>query len=112
MLSVDQARAIAAEWRPQFIDTASFEQSWSRFFEMVGDPTSDKLRAWLAKDQAKDAVKHAGIVTEPLLPVRSSFTVGDESSCPTCLGKRYVRLDVPVDHSHFGKAMPCPACHS
>jgi len=72
MLTADQARTIANQWRPRFADEASFDQSWLRFFDMVGDPTAEKLHNWLAKDQAKDEIKHAGIVQEPLLPTRQS----------------------------------------
>jgi len=72
MLSADQARTIATQWRPRFADEASFEQSWLRFFDMVGDPTAEKLHNWLAKDQAKDEIKHAGIVHEPTLPTQQS----------------------------------------
>jgi hypothetical protein len=111
MLSVDQARAIANQWRPQFVDEASFEQSWARFFELVGDPTAAKLHTWLAKDQAKDAVRHAGIVREPAVPQRQRFVIGDEADCMVCKGKRYVRRDVDIDHPHFGKALRCPACN-
>lgn len=108
-LTVEEARDIAATWRPQFQDEANFEVSWSRFFEMVGDPDPQRLNFWLAKDQAKDAVKNAGIVREPLLPVRQDLPelVDD---CATCHGKRYVRRDVPVGHSDFGKAIRCPHC--
>jgi hypothetical protein len=109
-LSVDEARDLAAKWRPQFQDEANFEHSWSRFFEMVGDPDAARLEFWLAKDQAKDAVKSAGIVREPLLPVRQDLPdlVDD---CGTCHGKRWVRRELPVGHHEFGKALRCPACH-
>jgi hypothetical protein len=108
-LSVDEARDIAARWRPQFQDEANFEVSWSRFFEMVGDPDPSRLNFWLAKDQAKDAVKNAGIVKEPLLPVRQDLPelVDD---CTTCHGKRYVRRELSVGHPDFGKAIRCPHC--
>jgi hypothetical protein len=72
MLTVDQARLIAAHWRPQFVDEAAFEQSWTRCFEMLGDPDEPRVTAWLAKDQAKDAVRNAGIVHEPVLPTQQS----------------------------------------
>ena len=72
MLTADHARAIANQWRPRFADEASFDQSWLRFFDMVGDPTAEKLHNWLAKDQAKDEIKHAGIVHEPTLPTRQT----------------------------------------
>lgn len=110
MLTIDQARAIAATWRERFADQAGFEQSWARFFDMVGDPTTAKLEQWLAKDQSKDAVKHAGIVRDPLLPQRQHFDIGDESDCHVCHGKRYVRRDVPISHPDFGGALRCPAC--
>ena len=110
MLTIDEARTIADRWRDQFVLPESFDLSWTRFFDMVGDPTAEKLERWLAKDQAKDAVKHAGIVTEPLLPVRQRYTPGDESSCNVCKGLRYVRRDVSIDHLDFGKAWPCPVC--
>ena len=61
----------------------------------------DGLEQWLAKDQAKDAVKHAGIVSEPLLPIRQNLDI-DESSCTTCRGKHFVRHDVDIDHPDFG----------
>jgi len=110
MLSVDDARAIAARWRAQFVDDAAFDVSWSRYFETATVPDVDRLELWLAKDQAKDAVKHAGIVKEPLLPVRQRFTVADESDCELCKGKRYVRRDLDVGHPDFGKAIRCPRC--
>ena len=108
MLSVEQARCIATEWRPKFVDEANFETSWQRFFELVGDPTPDRLQTWLAKDQAKDAVKSAGIVKEPILPTHSRYDLGD---CSHCGGKWFVRKDVPVGHPDFGKAFPCPDCN-
>jgi hypothetical protein len=119
MLTVDEARTIAAEWRPQFAEEASFDESWSRFFSMVGDPSPDRLVAWLSKDQAKDAVKHAGIVKEPLLPTRSTFTAtlgdcphcgGDFNACPSCHGLGYVRRELDIGHPDFGKAIRCPRC--
>ena len=56
-----------------------------------------------------DAVKTAGIVREPLLPVRQNLPdlVDD---CATCRGKRYVRRDLPITHPDFGKAVRCPHC--
>jgi hypothetical protein len=119
MLTVDQARRIADHWRPQFVEEVSFEQSWSRFFSMVGDPTPDKLETWLAKDQAKDAVVHAGIVREPLLPALQHLIIdlgecprcgGDPNVCRMCHGLGWVRRDLPVGHADFGKAVACPSC--
>jgi hypothetical protein len=110
MLSVDDARTIAARWREQFVDEAAFDVSWSRYFETATVPDVQRLEMWLAKDLAKDAVKHAGIVKEPLLPTRSRYTVGDESDCQVCRGKRYVRRDLDVGHPDFGKAIRCTAC--
>jgi hypothetical protein len=109
VLSVADAKSIAAQWRDHFQDQAAFEVSWSRYFEMVGDPRPDGLEQWLAKDAAKDAVKHAGIVSEPLLPVRQNLDV-DASSCAICHGKRFVRHDVDIDHADFGKVFHCPRC--
>lgn len=108
MLSVEAAREIADEWRPRFIDEVAFETSWRRFYEMVGDPGADRLITWLAKDQAKDAVMHAGIVKEPLLPVRQQF---DLSDCSHCGGKGWFRKELPVGHPEFGKAHRCPDCN-
>lgn len=119
MLTPSEARQIADNWRSRFVDVASFELSWSRFFELVGDPTIDKLNAWLAKDHAKDEVRHAGIVKEPLLPTRSRFTAtlgecptcgGDVHACTSCHGLGYVRRDLDVGHPDFGKALRCPRC--
>ena len=31
-----------------------------------------------------------------------------DNSCPTCGGTGFVRIDVPVGHPDFGKAVPCP----
>lgn len=109
MISVAEAKSLAAQWRDRFQDQAAFEVSWSRYFEMVGDPRPDGLEQWLAKDAAKDAVKHAGIISEPLLPVRQNLDV-DESSCSICRGKRFVRHDVDIDHADFGKVFACPRC--
>jgi hypothetical protein len=114
MLSPDEARDIAAVWRPQFIDESAFETSWTRFFEMVGDPTRTRLEQWLAKDRQKDEVVHAGVVKEPLLPTRSGFQLSD---CRHCWsdeaggGMRYIRRDVDINHPDFGKAIPCPSCN-
>lgn len=33
-----------------------------------------------------------------------------ESECATCGGARYYRVDVPIGHRLFGKAIPCPTC--
>lgn len=110
MLTVDDARAIAARWREQFVDEAAFDASWTRYFETATVPDASRLESWLARDQAKDAVLHAGIVKEPLLPVRQQFIVGEESDCPVCRGKHYVRRDLDVHHPDFGKAVRCPAC--
>lgn len=110
MLTLEDARSIAGEYREQFIDTALFEQSWSRFFDMTGDPNPEKLRHWLDKDLAKDTVRHAGIVKEPVLPVRQDLPdLVDDCEC--CRGKRWVRRDLPIGHADFGKAMRCPRCH-
>jgi hypothetical protein len=108
MLSVDEARSIAAEWRAKFVDETNFETSWSRYFSMVHDPDPDRLEEWLGRDQARDAVANAGIVREPVLPTRSRFELGD---CPHCGGKSFVRKDLPIGHPDFGKAFRCPACN-
>lgn len=110
MLSVDDARSLAAAWREQFVDETAFEESWARYFETATVPDLGRLEAWLSKDLAKDQVKHAGIVREPLLPVRQRYTIGDESECSACLGRRYVRRDLDIGHPDFGKALPCPRC--
>ena len=73
MLTVEVARELAARWRPQFVDEASFESSWSRYFETATVPDEQRLESWLVKDQAKDAVKHAGIVHEPTVPISSTY---------------------------------------
>ena len=114
MLTVDQARLIADQWRPQFANKASFEQSWTRFFDMVGDPTPDKLEFWLAKDQSKDAVRHAGIVREPLVRPGQHHQLSDCTHCWSDVagaGLRYVREVVDIGHPNFGKALPCPRCN-
>lgn len=77
MLAIEEARAIAAEWRPRFQSEENFENSWSRFMEMVGDPSAVRLEDWLAKDLARDQLRHAGIVREPLLPVQQEAPVLD-----------------------------------
>lgn len=110
MFTVDDAKAIAAHWRSQFVDEAAFDASWTRYFETATVPDAGRLEAWLAKDHAKDAVKYAGIVREPLLPQRQRFSVGDESSCAVCKGRHYVRRDLEIGHPDFGKAVPCPRC--
>lgn len=125
MLSVEHAREVATRWRPQFVDESNFETSWTKFFGMVGDPTADKLEAWLAKDQAKDAVIHAGIVREPLLPTVQDVDLrtydalvrgtcprcgGDPAACATCHGLGFVRRDLPVGHAEFGRVVRCPRC--
>lgn len=32
---------------------------------------------------------------------------GQQEDCPQCHGRQYFRLDVPVEHHLFGKAIPC-----
>ncbi len=107
-MTADEARSIAIAWRPRFVDEATFEQSWSRYFETATVPDRLRLEAWLAKDLAKDEIMHAGIVKEPILPTRSRYDLGD---CSHCGGKWFVRKDVPVGHPDFGKAFPCPDCN-
>jgi hypothetical protein len=114
VISVSRAHEIGQHWREQFGDEEAYEESWRRFWSMVGDPTEDKLEQWLAKDQTKDAAMNAGIVHEPLLPVRQSLPAG----CYHCHGFGYVRdpcwsPDPAVcgpSHPAFGRAMRCPAC--
>lgn len=108
VLTADQARAIATEWRARFTDEQSFDASWVRYFETATVPDVHRLEAWLAKDLAKDQVMHAGIVKEPTLPTRSRFQPND---CHGCAGNRYVRLRVPISDERFGKALPCPDCN-
>ena len=72
MLTVDQARAIANDWRQKFTDEDAFSTSWSRYMDMVKDQSPGSLVAWLETDQQRDAVRAAGIVHEPLLPTRQS----------------------------------------
>lgn len=46
------------------------------------------------------------MIDEPL----NSDDLGDaeqRDTCPICHGAGYVRLDVPVGHPQFGKAVPC-----
>jgi hypothetical protein len=107
MITVDDARELAARYREQFVEQTSFEASWARYFETATVPDASRLEAWLAKDLQTDQVKHAGIVKEPLLPVRQNLVLGD---CDVCRGKYFVRHDVDIDHPDFGKVFPCPAC--
>jgi hypothetical protein len=106
-LNVDEARELASRWRERFFDEAAFEESWSRYFGSAKVPDASRLEAWLAKDLQTDQVKHAGIVKEPLLPVRQNLVLGD---CDVCKGKYFVRHDVDINHPDFGKVFPCPAC--
>jgi hypothetical protein len=108
MLTVDDAKAIAARWREKFVDDAAFEVSWSRYFETATVPDTVRLEAWLLKDLAKDEVRHAGIVREPLLPTRSRYA---ETDCPHCAGLGYVRVEVLPFDLRFGKALRCPDCN-
>jgi len=108
MLAIDDAKRIAAAWRPRFADEADFELSWTRYMESATVPDEHRLQAWLAKDVAISEVKHAGIVREPLVPEPSRYQPTD---CPHCAGNGYVRIDVPVSDARFGKAFACPACN-
>lgn len=108
MLSVDDAKQLAAVWRPRFVDQAEFEQSWSRYMDSATVPDVTRLEAWLAKDADKSEVKHAGIITEPVVPVLSRY---DVNGCYHCHGRGFVRLDLDSHHPEFGKGKPCPACH-
>jgi len=72
MLTLIEARDIANVWRPKFADEAAFETSWSRYMDMVKDQSPGSLVAWLETDQQRDAIRAAGIVHEPTLPVRQS----------------------------------------
>ena len=109
MLSVDDARHLAAVWRPRFSDQAEFELSWSRYMDSATVPDVARLEAWLAKDADKSEVKHAGIITEPLVPVLSRY---DLNGCYHCYSRGFVRLALDAHHPDFGKAKPCPACHA
>ena len=40
-------------------------------------------------------------------PEEASALGAPDADCPICHGVGYVRLDVPVGHPHFGKAVPC-----
>jgi hypothetical protein len=112
MLTPAEARAIANEWREQFSDPEAFAISWSRYMDMVKHKRSRAgLEAWLRADAEQDEVRAAGLPSEPILPTRQRFAVDEPDSCPVCLGKRYVRRDVDIDHPHFGKALRCPACN-
>ena len=111
MLTVDQARDLANVWRPKFADEEAFNLSWSRYMDIVKDQSPGSLAAWLETDQQRDAVKAAGIVHEPLLPVRQPEPQG----CYHCHGWGYVRAldwapDIPIGHPAFGRAVRCPAC--
>jgi hypothetical protein len=107
-LTVEGARLIEREWRPKFKDEAAFESSWSRYFADVKVPDASRLEAWLVADWQIDQLKHAGIVKEPLLPVRQDVQFSD---CWHCGGMKFVRLDVGIDHPKFGKVFACPDCN-
>ena len=107
-LSVDWAQEVAAEWRPKFADEARFEASYFKYWDTATVPDAGRLAAWLANDLAKDQVLAQMPRHDPLLPVRSAFDLGD---CYHCGGKWFVRKEVPVGHSDFGKAFPCPDCN-
>lgn len=110
-VNVDEAKAIAARWRERFTDETAFETSWARYFDTATVPDAQRLEAWLAKDLAKDEIRSAGIVKEPMLPTRSRHQLSD---CHHCGGLRYfVRRgdDITIDHPDFGVAKPCPACN-
>ena len=96
MLDVDAAKAIAARWRERFTDEAAFEASWTRYFDTATVPDAQRLEAWLAKDLAKDEIRHAGIVKEPLLPTRSSHQLSD---CRHC-GRRVACYGAPRRRHH------------
>ncbi|HYW88569.1 MAG TPA: hypothetical protein VFB50_12415 [Chloroflexota bacterium] len=119
MLTTDQARAIANQWRPKFSDEDAFTTSWQRFMDTVKDRTPEGLERWLETDQERDEVKAVGIPREPLLPRLQALDLqlgecprcgGDEAVCPTCHGLGFVRLDVPVRHADFGRLLACPSC--
>ena len=114
MLSVDDARRVAADWRPRFTDETEFELSWSRYMDSATVPDISRLEAWLAKDLAKSEVSAPASLAEPLLPVRQTLPDG----CYHCHGFGYVRdLSWSPDpsvcgpsHPAFGRAIRCPAC--
>lgn len=114
MLTVDEARAVAAVFRPRFSTEEAFTRSWDRY--MATTRTNSRrnraeLEQWLQTDLGDDAVAAVGLaVPESLLPVRQDFTLGDESDCSTCLGKRYVKRLVPITDPNFGRIEPCPQC--
>ena len=101
LLSVDDARHLAAVWRPRFSDQAEFELSWSRYMDSATVPDVARLEAWLAKDADKSEVKHAGIITEPLVPVLSRY---DLNGCYHCYSRGFVRLALDAHHPDFGKS--------
>jgi hypothetical protein len=107
VLSVDDAKQLAATWRARFKDEADFEASWARYMDSATVPDVARLEAWLAKDLDKSEVKHIGVPQEPLVPTLSRY---DLNGCYHCYGRGFVRLDVDAHHPDFGKARPCRAC--
>jgi hypothetical protein len=121
MLTADQAKAVAAEYRPRFSSEEAFSLSWKRFFEPgvgPGMPSYERLVDWLASDLAKDQAKAAGLIKAPILPVRQDVR---DTGCFHCGGVGFTvsraikdaieRGELPIDHADFGKAFACAACN-
>lgn len=112
MLSLDDAKRLAQLWRPRFPDEAEFELSWTRYMDSATVPDEARLEVWLAKDLAKFEVKHAGIVREPMLPVRQ-----DLPDLPADLEARYIAAGDLHDFrnpllSPSRHAAICPRCQA
>jgi hypothetical protein len=109
VLTTDEARAIANEWRSKFSDPENYRRSIERYSEIVKvNQTAEGLTMWLATDLQRDQVGAALDPQEPVIPTLSRF---DLNGCYHCYGRGYVRFDLPITHPEFGKAKLCPACH-
>lgn len=104
MLSVDDAKQLAAVWRPRFKDESDFEASWARYMDTATVPDVGRLEAWLAKDLDRSEVKQIGAPHEPLLPQLSRY---DLNGCYHCYGRGWVRIDSDIPQ----QPQRCPACH-
>ena len=114
MLTLDQARDIAARWRSQFADAEAYTTSVERYLERIAAParSPEGLERWLREDAEQEDVRGALLehvhATGENLPQDLPDIVDD---CTVCRGKRLVRRDLPVGHAEFGKLLVCPSCN-
>ncbi|MGC9346979.1 MAG: ATP-binding protein, partial [Anaerolineae bacterium] len=76
--------------------------------EELSDEIVRRMRDATSKRRTNDSSEvDQRQIAEPDTPIEETERSIGDPDCPICHGMGYVRLDVPVDHPHFGKLFPC-----